>query len=97
MGALIGVELLRKLPPGPCDIRDVKLAGFVLRVRPTGTHTNYANYNRTRWLKLGTTATLEAPEAREEARRVLGRESVRKRWRQAQAWSAVSHSAAAMV
>jgi integrase len=51
----------------------VKLAGFVLRVRPTGTHTYYANYNRTRWLKLGTTATLEAPEAREEARQVLGR------------------------
>jgi integrase len=71
MRALIGVELLRKLPAGPCDIRDTKLRGFVLRVRSSGTHTYFANYNRTRWLKLGTTATLEAPEAREAARTAL--------------------------
>jgi integrase len=76
MRALIGVELLRKLPPGPCDIRDTKLKGFVLRVRPSGTHTYFANYNRTRWLKLGTTATLTAPEAREAARDALAEASL---------------------
>ena len=76
MRALIGVELLRKLPPGPCDIRDVKLRGFVLRVRPSGTHTYFANYNRSRWLKLGTTATLTAPEAREGARNALAEASL---------------------
>jgi integrase len=72
MRALIGVELVRKLPPGPVDIRDTKLIGFVLRVRPSGTHTYFANYARGRWKVLGTTKTLTAPEAREEARKVLG-------------------------
>ena len=33
MRAFIGVELLRKLPPGPVDIRDTTMRGFVLRVR----------------------------------------------------------------
>jgi len=72
MRALIGVELLRKLPPGPVDVRDVKLPGFVLRVRPTGTHTYFAN-PRGEWIKLGTTAMLTAPEARERARQELGK------------------------
>jgi len=81
MRALIGVELLRKLPAGPVDVRDVKLPGFVLRVRPSGTHSYYATWTpRTgkpgkrrvaRWYPLGTTAVLEAPEAREAARKVL--------------------------
>jgi hypothetical protein len=44
----------------------------VLRVRPSGTHTYFANYARGRWQVLGTTATLTAPEAREEARRIIG-------------------------
>ena len=78
MRALIGVELLRKLPAGPVDIRDTKLPGFVLRVRESGTHTYYATWTpkapttapdgsrrRTpaRWYVVGTTAKLEAPEA----------------------------------
>ena len=72
MRALIGIELLRKLPAGPCDIRDTKLPGFLLRVRPSGVHTYYANYGRGKWQKLGTTAVLTAPKAREQARKVLG-------------------------
>jgi integrase len=72
MRALIGVELLRKLPAGPVDIRDTKLNGFVLRVRPSGTHTYFANYARGKWKVLGTTQVLTAPEAREAARDVLG-------------------------
>jgi integrase len=72
MKALIGVELLRKLPAGPVDIRDIKLRGFVLRVRASGTHTYFANYARSKWKVLGTTEVLTAPEAREEARKVLG-------------------------
>src|SRR5262245_59525529 len=72
MRALIGIELLRKLPRGPVDIRDTRVRGFVLRVRASGTHTYFANYARGRWKVLGTTATLTAPEARESARDVLG-------------------------
>jgi integrase len=72
MRALIGVELLRKLPTGPVDVRDSKLPGFVLRIRPSGTHTYFAN-PRGEWIKLGTTATLTAPEARERARQELAR------------------------
>jgi integrase len=72
MKALIGIELVRKLPSGPVDIRDTKLRGFVLRVRPSGVHTYFANYARGKWKVLGTTTLLTAPEAREEARKVLG-------------------------
>jgi integrase len=71
MRALIGVELLRKLPAGPVDVRDTKLPGFVLRVRPSGTHSYFANYARGKWQALGTTAVLKAPEAREQARQAL--------------------------
>lgn len=71
MRALIGVELLRKLPPGPCDIRDTKLPGFVLRVRPTGQHTYFANYARRKWQRVGTTKTHSVVQAREDARQML--------------------------
>jgi integrase len=53
------------------DIRDTKLAGFVLRVRPSGQHTYFVNYKRGGWTKIGTTAVLDAPEARERARDIL--------------------------
>ena len=73
MKALIGVETLRKLPKGrPVDIRDTKLRGFVLRVRPSGINTYFANYARGKWKLLGTTQVLTPPEAREAAREVLG-------------------------
>jgi integrase len=71
MRALIGVELLRKLPPAPAEIRDSKLVGFILRVRPSGRHSYYAVYGRNRWHLLGTSDVLSAPEAREECRKVL--------------------------
>lgn len=72
MKGLIGTELLRKLPTGPVDVRDAKLKGFVLRVRPSGTHSYFANYDRGRWHLLGTTDKLDPAEARAEARKVLG-------------------------
>ena len=71
MKALIGVELLRKLPAAPAEIRDSKLVGFILRVRPSGRHSYYAVYGRNRWHLLGTSDVLSAPEAREECRKVL--------------------------
>lgn len=71
MRALIGVELLRKLPAGPCDVRDTKLPGFVLRVRPSGQHSYYAQYARGKWQRLGTTKTMDVVKARAEARQIL--------------------------
>jgi hypothetical protein len=71
MRALIGVELLRKLPAAPCEIRDTKLPGFALRVRPSGNHSYMVSYKRGSWHVLGSTKVLSAPEAREEARQVL--------------------------
>jgi integrase len=71
MRALIGVELLRRLPAGPVDIRDTKLPGFVLRVRSSGTHSYFAQYGRGRWSLVGTTKVLTPPEAREQARQIL--------------------------
>lgn len=71
MKTLIGVELLRKLPPGPVDLRDTKLAGFVLRVRPNGKHSYYVNHGRGRWALVGKASVLSPPEAREQARQLL--------------------------
>jgi integrase len=71
MKAFIGTELLRKLPAGPCEIRDTKLPGFVLRVRPSGSHSYLVSYKRGSWHVLGSTKVLSAPEAREQARQVL--------------------------
>jgi integrase len=72
MKRLIGTELLRKLPTGPVDVRDTKLSGFVLRVRPSGTHSYFANYARGKWHLLGATDKLDPAEARAEAQKVLG-------------------------
>jgi integrase len=72
MKASITVELLRKLPPGPVDIRDTKLPGFVLRVRPNGTASYLAALGRGRWHTIGPTSLLDPHEAREEARGLLG-------------------------
>ena len=69
--AYIGVELLRKLPAAPCEVRDTKLRGFVLRVRPSGNHSYLVSYKRGSWHVLGSTQVLSAPEAREEARQIL--------------------------
>lgn len=71
MKAFIGTELLRKLPAGPTDVRDTKLSGFVLRVRPSGKHSYYATWGRGRWKLVGAADALEPQEAREEARNVL--------------------------
>jgi integrase len=38
MRALIGPDLLRKLPAGDVEIRDTKLTGFTLRCRASGVH-----------------------------------------------------------
>ena len=73
MKALIGVETLRKLPAGPVDIRDTKLRGFVLRVRPSGvTHLLRELRRAASGRCSGRRQVLTPPEAREAARAVLG-------------------------
>ncbi len=71
MRATIGTELLRKLPPAPCDVRDTKLTGFVLRVRPSGKHSYLVSLGRGRWHTLGSIETLKPDAARKEARAAL--------------------------
>ena len=71
MRATIGLELLRRLPPAPCDIRDTKLTGFVLRVRPSGRHSYLVSLGRGKWFTLGSVETLTPADARKEARAAL--------------------------
>ena len=68
-----------------CAIRS---SGFVLRVRPSGKHSYFANYARGKWQLLGTTDKLDPAEAREAARRcsaASGRATIRRRAKRAEA------------
>lgn len=72
MQAMIGTELVRKLPLRDVDIRDTKLQGFVLRCRATGSHAYRVNLGRGVWQTLGKVGELTPAAAREEARGLLG-------------------------
>ena len=72
MKATINQTLLNNLPPGPVDIYDARLTGFVLRVGKSGKATYRVNYGRGKWLKVGSAAALKPAEAREQAKSVLG-------------------------
>jgi integrase len=61
MRALIGPELLRKLPADG-DIRDTKLTGFLLRCRFSGTHSYLVQLGRGRSVTIGRVGDI-APEA----------------------------------
>ncbi len=67
MKALIGVELLRKLPRQSVDIRDTKLPGFVLRCRTSGSHSYLFQVARGQWLTLGRVKDMAPAEARAAA------------------------------
>lgn len=71
MRATIGTELLRHLPRRPTDIRDTKLVGFVLRVRPTGYHSYLISLGRGKWYTIGSIEVLKPDEARQQARAML--------------------------
>ncbi len=70
MRALIGPELLRKLPKTNVDIRDVKLTGFVLRCRPTGA-SYLVQEARGTWRTLGTVKKITPEAARQTAQAML--------------------------
>ncbi len=76
MQAFIGATLLAsKLSQPrskPFEISDNLLAGFVLRVQPSGVRSYYARFGRNRRVVIGDPETLTPEEARERCKRVLG-------------------------
>lgn len=66
MRALIGPDLLRKLPKSG-DVRDVKITGFVIRCRPSGNHSYLVSLGRGKWQTLGKVGVLDVTDARAAA------------------------------
>jgi integrase len=92
MRAMIGFDLVRKLPARDLDIRDTKLVGFVLRCRRSGRHSYRVQLGRGRWLTIGAVGTLTPPEARDAARQAIvdvanGIDPMAERRRSANTWS----------
>ncbi|MEO7192647.1 MAG: tyrosine-type recombinase/integrase [Vicinamibacterales bacterium] len=72
MRALIGPDLLRKLPRKHQDIRDTKITGFAIRCRPTGSHSYVMSLGRGRWKTIGTVADMKPEDARSSAQALQG-------------------------
>jgi integrase len=68
---LIGPDLLRKLPRKNKDIRDVKLTGFAVRCRASGSHSYIVTLGRGQTRTLGKVATMKPEAAREAAQALL--------------------------
>jgi integrase len=75
MKEAITTELIRNLPPGPCDIWDTKLAKFVVRVRPTGKASYLVSRGRGCWHTIAAVDELAPHKARELARTLLGEDA----------------------
>ena len=73
MKALISHRLISSLKPGLAkyDVYDSRLAGFVVRVHPTGKMAYYCVYGRARWIKLGAVGVLTPEQARDKAVGIL--------------------------
>jgi integrase len=76
MQAIIGSMLLSskvaRPSKKPFEIYDGRLAGFTLRVQPTGVRSYYARFGRNRRVALGQAGSIEPDEARERCQIVLG-------------------------
>lgn len=76
MRTFIGAKLLSskvsQSKKKPFEIYDNRLAGFTLRVQPTGVRSYYARFGRNRRIALGKVGALLADEARERCQKVLG-------------------------
>jgi integrase len=76
MRALIGASLLTsgvaQPKRKPFEIYDRQLAGFTLRVQPSGVRSYYARFGRNRRVALGKVGTLLPDEARARCQKVLG-------------------------
>jgi len=56
----------------PFEIGDTRLAGFTLRVQPSGVRSYYARFGRTRRIALGKVGSINSDEAREQCQPILG-------------------------
>ena len=76
MQAIIGLTLLSSKVAQPTkkpfEIYDSRLAGFTLRVQPTGVRSYYARFGRNRRVALGQAGAIEPDDARERCQIVLG-------------------------
>jgi integrase len=76
MRTFIGAKLLSSKVSQPTkkpfEIYDNRLAGFTLRVQPTGVRSYYARFGRNRRIALGKVGALLPEEARDRCQKVLG-------------------------
>ena len=76
MHTFIGAKLLSselaQPTQKPFEIYDSRLAGFTLRVQPTGVRSYYARFGRNRRFALGKAGALQPDEARSKCQKVLG-------------------------
>ena len=56
----------------PFEVCDTRLAGFTLRVQPSGVRAYYARVGRTRRIALGKAGALSPDDARKQCQRILG-------------------------
>jgi hypothetical protein len=80
---VISTELVRRLPREACDISDTKQPGFLIRCRPTGTHSYLVRAGRGRWITLGQVGKMTLSAARQEALKVLSQVALGETPRQA--------------
>jgi len=76
MRALIGPSMLASTSvqprEQPFEIYDTRLAGFTLRIQPSGVRSYYARFGRNRRIALGKVGSINPDAAREQCQRILG-------------------------
>jgi integrase len=72
IGAKLLASQLAQPTNKPFEIYDSRLAGFTLRVQPTGVRSYYARFGRNRRFALGRVGALRPDEARDKCQKVLG-------------------------
>ncbi len=80
---LINTEVTRTLPRRAVDLADTQLPGFIIRCRPSGTHSYLVRAGRGKWITVGQVRKLSPSKAREEARKVLAQVALGQTPRQA--------------
>jgi integrase len=80
---VISTELVRRLPRESCDIADTKQPGFLIRCRPSGTHSYLVRAGRGKWITLGQVGKMALTAARKEALKVLSQVALGETPRQA--------------
>ncbi len=73
MKALIGKRLLADIKPRekPFEVRDSKLAGFLIRVQPSGVMSYVCEYKRGKRITIGRTELVTPAQARDRAKSIL--------------------------